>query len=99
MKFIQDREKEIHEELLSTVIRVIEPQLKYFNELLRNPPNNVIFDLWQVVIFFNVLMFLQKSEITISTGKLSPPFGMTRLQICRLFTVLLQTNNEEMSKA
>lgn len=35
---LQEREEEIHKELLSTVIRVIEPQLKYFNELLRNPP-------------------------------------------------------------
>ncbi|XP_061394874.1 serine/threonine-protein phosphatase 6 regulatory subunit 3 [Musca vetustissima] len=79
LQFLQDREKEIHNELLSTVIRVIEPQLKHFNELLRNPP--------------------KKADIVISAGLLSPPFGMTRLQICRLFTVLLQTNNEEICKA
>ncbi|XP_073841608.1 phosphatase 6 regulatory subunit 1-like protein fmt isoform X2 [Musca autumnalis] len=79
LQFLQDREKEIHNELLSTVIRVIEPQLKHFNELLRNPP--------------------KKADIVISAGVLSPPFGMTRLQICRLFTVLLQTNNEEICKA
>uniref|UniRef100_A0A1I8M876 SIT4 phosphatase-associated protein n=1 Tax=Musca domestica TaxID=7370 RepID=A0A1I8M876_MUSDO len=79
LHFLQDREKEIHNELLSTVIRVIEPQLKHFNELLRNPP--------------------KKADIVISAGVLSPPFGMTRLQICRLFTVLLQTSNEEICKA
>lgn len=38
LQFLQNREKEIHDELLSTVIRVIEPQLKHFNELIRNPP-------------------------------------------------------------
>lgn len=32
------RDKEIHDEFLTTVIRVIEPQLKQFNELLKNPP-------------------------------------------------------------
>ncbi|XP_053956782.1 serine/threonine-protein phosphatase 6 regulatory subunit 3 isoform X1 [Anastrepha ludens] len=75
MKIIQDREKECSEQILSTVIRVIAPRLKDFNELLRNPPN--------------------KPEIVTTAAKLSQPFGMTRLQICRIFTVLLQTKNEE----
>uniref|UniRef100_A0A1A9W4X9 Uncharacterized protein n=1 Tax=Glossina brevipalpis TaxID=37001 RepID=A0A1A9W4X9_9MUSC len=79
LKFLQDRERKIHEDLLKTVICVIEPHLKHFNELLRNPP--------------------KKPDIVISAATLSPPFGMTRLQICRLFTVLLQTNNEDISKA
>ncbi|KAM7357858.1 phosphatase 6 regulatory subunit 1-like protein fmt isoform 2-T5 [Cochliomyia hominivorax] len=79
MLYYQDREKGIHDEFLTTVIRVIEPQLKQFNELLKNPP--------------------KKSDILTSAANLSPPFGMTRLQICRLFTVLLQTKNEEISKA
>lgn len=34
----QAREEEIHNEFLTTVIRVIEPQIKYFNELLKTPP-------------------------------------------------------------
>lgn len=38
MLFFQDREKGVHDEFLTTVIRVIEPQLKQFNELLKNPP-------------------------------------------------------------
>ncbi|XP_036337690.1 serine/threonine-protein phosphatase 6 regulatory subunit 3-like isoform X1 [Rhagoletis pomonella] len=79
MKFIQNREKEIREQILSTVIRVIAPRLNDFNELLRNPPN--------------------KPEIVTTAAKLSQPFGMTRLQICRIFTVLLQTKNEEILKA
>ncbi|KAL9903343.1 phosphatase 6 regulatory subunit 1-like protein fmt isoform 2-T5 [Glossina fuscipes fuscipes] len=79
LKFLQDRERKIHEDLLKTVICVIEPHLKHFNELLRNPP--------------------KKPDIVISAATLSPPFGTTRLQICRLFTVLLQTNNEDISKA
>ncbi|XP_039967179.1 serine/threonine-protein phosphatase 6 regulatory subunit 3 isoform X4 [Bactrocera neohumeralis] len=79
MKFIQNREKEIREQILSTVISVIAPRLKDFNELLRNPPN--------------------KPELVTTAAKLSQPFGMTRLQICRIFTVLLQTKNETISKA
>ncbi|XP_004524511.2 serine/threonine-protein phosphatase 6 regulatory subunit 3 isoform X2 [Ceratitis capitata] len=79
MKYIQNREKEIREQILSTVIRVIAPRLKDFNELLRNPP--------------------KKPEIVTTAAKLTQPFGMTRLQICRIFTVLLQTKNEEISKA
>ncbi|XP_037811981.1 serine/threonine-protein phosphatase 6 regulatory subunit 3 isoform X2 [Lucilia sericata] len=74
-----DREQKVHDEFLTTVIRVIEPQLKQFNELLKNPP--------------------KKPDILTSAANLSPPFGMTRLQICRLFTVLLETNNEEIFKA
>ncbi|XP_065361645.1 serine/threonine-protein phosphatase 6 regulatory subunit 3 isoform X2 [Calliphora vicina] len=74
-----DREQKIHDEFLTTVIRVIEPQLKQFNELLKNPP--------------------KKPDILTSAANLSPPFGMTRLQICRLFTVLLETKNEEIAKA
>lgn len=79
MKFIQNREKEIREQILFTVISVIAPRLKDFNELLRNPPN--------------------KPELATTAAKLSQPFGMTRLQICRIFTVLLQTKNETISKA
>uniref|UniRef100_A0A0A1WFA3 Serine/threonine-protein phosphatase 6 regulatory subunit 2 n=1 Tax=Zeugodacus cucurbitae TaxID=28588 RepID=A0A0A1WFA3_ZEUCU len=79
MKFIQNREKEIREQILSTVICVIAPRLKDFNELLRNPPN--------------------KPELVTTAAKLSQPFGMTRLQICRIFTVLLQTKNETILKA
>ncbi|XP_018793423.1 PREDICTED: serine/threonine-protein phosphatase 6 regulatory subunit 3 isoform X3 [Bactrocera latifrons] len=79
MKFIQNREKEIREQILFTVISVIAPRLKDFNELLRNPPN--------------------KPELVTTAAKLSQPFGMTRLQICRIFTVLLQTKNETISKA
>ncbi|KNC33937.1 hypothetical protein FF38_03525 [Lucilia cuprina] len=74
-----DRELKVHDEFLTTVIRVIEPQLKQFNELLKNPP--------------------KKPDILTSAANLSPPFGMTRLQICRLFTVLLETNNEDIFKA
>ncbi|XP_067612608.1 serine/threonine-protein phosphatase 6 regulatory subunit 3 isoform X2 [Eurosta solidaginis] len=79
MKFIQKRELEIREQILATVIRVIAPRLKDFNELLTNPPN--------------------KPQIITTAAKLSQPFGMTRLQICRIFTVLLQTKNEEILKA
>lgn len=43
MKYIQNREKEIREQILSTVICVIAPRLKDFNELLRNPPNVSIY--------------------------------------------------------
>ncbi|XP_013110256.1 serine/threonine-protein phosphatase 6 regulatory subunit 3 isoform X2 [Stomoxys calcitrans] len=77
--YIQAREQKVHDEFLTTVMRVIEPQLKSFNELLRNPP--------------------KKDDIITSAAVLSPPFGMTRLQVCRIFTVLLETKNEEITKA
>lgn len=31
--------------------------------------------------------------------RLSPPFGNTRLQVCTLFSVLLQTGNSDIEKA
>lgn len=39
LKLLQDREMEIQKDLLTTVIRVIAPHLKYFNDLLINPPH------------------------------------------------------------
>ncbi|XP_075164622.1 phosphatase 6 regulatory subunit 1-like protein fmt isoform X2 [Haematobia irritans] len=75
----QQRADKTHDEYLTTVMRVIEPQLKTFNELLRNPP--------------------KKDEIITSAAVLSPPFGIARLQVCRLFTVLLETGNEQICKA
>lgn len=47
-------------------------------------------------------MFLfskQQSDITTTAATLSPPFGNTRLQICRLFSVLLETGNEDVTKS
>lgn len=56
MKFIQNREKEIREQILSTVICVIAPRLKDFNELLRNPPNVSIYIYIEIAL--NLLLYL-----------------------------------------
>lgn len=43
LKMMQNREKDVHEQILETVIHVIAPRLKDFNQLLRNPPNVSLF--------------------------------------------------------
>lgn len=78
-RIIQEREKDNHDNIISTVIRVVGPRLKEFIEILRNPP--------------------VKPNMLINGAKILPPFGSTRLEICRLFTVLLQTGNEDITNA
>lgn len=78
-RIIQERERDNHDNIISTVIRVVGPRLKEFIEILRNPP--------------------VKPNMLINGAKILPPFGSTRLEICRLFTVLLQTEDENITKA
>ncbi|XP_055840706.1 serine/threonine-protein phosphatase 6 regulatory subunit 3 isoform X2 [Episyrphus balteatus] len=78
-RIMQEREKDNHDNIISTVIRVVGPRLKEFIEILRNPP--------------------VKPNMLINGAKILPPFGSTRLEICRLFTVLLQTGNEDITNA
>lgn len=37
-KVVHDRERENHDQIISTVIRVVASRLKEFNDLLQNPP-------------------------------------------------------------
>lgn len=78
-RIIHERERDNHDKIISTVIRVVGPRLKEFIEILRNPP--------------------VKPNMLINGAKILPPFGSTRLEICRLFTVLLETRDENITNA
>ncbi|XP_037934617.1 serine/threonine-protein phosphatase 6 regulatory subunit 3 isoform X2 [Teleopsis dalmanni] len=79
IKILHTQEKDIHDQIITTVVSVIAPRLNDFSTILRNPP--------------------KRPDIVTTAGALKPPFGNTRLQICTLFTLLLQTKNEDITKA
>lgn len=88
-----DAEKEHHDEIVASLMVIIKPRVHQLFELLLNPPT-VSKAMMKVGEDFKVFETLQKQIIGVTSEyPLTPPLGNVRLQLCYLFTVLLETEN------
>lgn len=108
LQYLADAEKEHHKKIIANIVQQIRPRVKELHELLVNPPpvshhrqmNNENIDTWIPLINrYGVFCFLQKSDIKNTATVLSPPFGSTRLNICTLLSVLIETGNQDIIDA
>ncbi|KAH8297634.1 hypothetical protein KR054_004618 [Drosophila jambulina] len=95
---LEKRELEFHQEVQETVITVMAPRLHEFVHVLKNPPA-VSIDLLILGKSSILSPDLQKPTLETTAAVLTPPFGKTRLQVCRVFTALLETKHETIQQA
>ncbi|KAH8380729.1 hypothetical protein KR200_003659 [Drosophila serrata] len=95
---LETRELEFHQAVQETVITVMAPRLEEFVHVLKNPPavSDGLFIMKNAYILW---LALQKPTLETTAAVLTPPFGKTRLQVCRVFTALLETKHETIQKS
>lgn len=105
LQFLADAEKEHHKKIVASIVKQIQLRVGDLIDLLKNPPpvstlllsgdsltNSLHFSF---VIYFRA----QKNDIRTTVTVLSPPVGSTRLYICTLLSVLIETGNPDIIAA
>lgn len=108
LQLLIDAEKEHHKKIISNIVRSIQPRINDLHALLLNPPPVLnafsfyfyfVAPLCRIRLLINFFCILQCADIQTTVTVLSPPFGTTRLYVCTLFTVLLETGNPDIVKS
>jgi SIT4 phosphatase-associated protein len=77
----------------SSLCKAMVPRLKDLHDVLINPPK--VLALFHYECGSNFCRNLQRAAIKTTAENLDPPFGNTRLQICRLISALIATQDAE----
>lgn len=95
LQMVIDAEKEHHDTVVLRLVNVIHPRMLEFITILTNPPQVRLSKDSFSRLLLNIRFRLQKPDVITTVGVLSPPLGNVRLQICNLFTVLIETENSD----
>lgn len=105
LQFLADAEKEHHKKIIANIVHQIQPRVKELHELLVNPPPVKLFLFFfheatcSDSLTFQLSTCFQKNDIKNTATLLSPPFGSTRLHICTLLSVLIESGNQDIINA
>lgn len=106
LQMLIDAEKEHQKNIVANIVRSMQPRINDLHALLIDPPSvcynkqKFAFNIKPETLFICFYFFCQqRPDIQTTAMLLSPPFGITRLYICTVFTVLLETGNPDIIKS